>query len=115
MKFRWVLSGLSKDCSPATWVLAARRAPVLLFSGVTAAYGPPIKTESFHVYLQRKLRRVRAKIRVKFIVGLHASWVIRSTNVLMRRPRWNKKPCWQNCLRPTFTLLKLLVSRSRRF
>jgi phosphoglucomutase len=115
MKFRWALSGLSKDCSPAAWVLAAKRAPVPPFSGATAAYGPPIKTESFLVYCQQKLRRVWAKIRVRFIVSSPASWEIPSTNASMLPLRPNKKPLWHDCPRPTFTLPKLPVSRSRRF
>src|SRR6266478_6430613 len=108
-RFQWALSGLSKDCSPAAWVLAARRAPVPPFSGVTAAYGPLIKTESFLVYSQQKLRRVWAKIRVRFIVNSPATWEIPSTNASMLPLRPNKKPLWQDCHRPTLTLQKLLV------
>jgi phosphoglucomutase len=108
MKFRWALSGLSKDCSPAAWVLAARRAPVPPFSGATAAYGPLIKTESFLVYCQQKLRRVWAKIRARFIMSSPASWEIPSTNASMLPLRPNKKQLLQDCPRPTFTLPKLI-------
>src|SRR5580700_2989604 len=97
------------------WDSAARRAPVPLFFGATAAYGPLIKTESFLVCWQQKLRRVSAKIQVKFIEISPVTWEIRSTNALMLPLRPNKKQLWQDCPRPTFTLLKLLVSRFKGF
>jgi phosphoglucomutase len=52
--FKWFVEGLLAG----RWVSAARRAPVRPFSGATAAYGPPIKTESFLVCSQQKLPRV---------------------------------------------------------
>ena len=115
MKFRWALSGLWKGCSTAAWVLGEKRAPVRPFSVATAAYGPRIRTESFLVCSLQKLQRGWAKIRARFIASLPASWEIPSTNASMLPLRPNKKPLWQNCPRPTFTQLKLLVSRSRRF
>ena len=45
-KCQWASSGLSRACSPAGWALRAKKARAPHFSGATAAYGPPIKTES---------------------------------------------------------------------
>jgi phosphoglucomutase len=107
------LSGLSKeDCSRAAWVSAARRARVRPFSAATAAYGLPIKTELFRVCCQQKSRRVWLKIRARFIVSSHVNWEIPSTNASMLPLHPNKKPLWQGCPRPTFTLQKSPVSRS---
>jgi hypothetical protein len=58
-------------------------------------------------FCQQKLRRVWAKIRVRFIMSSPASWEIPSTNASMLPLRPNKKQLLQDCPRPTFTLPKL--------
>src|SRR5271165_5818401 len=112
MKFRWALNTLSKDCSPVTLDLVAKRARVHLFSDAMAAYGPLIKTELFLVYCQRKLQRVWAKIRVRFIANSPASWEIPSTNASMLPLHLNKKLLLKSWPLLTSAPLNLLVSRS---